>query len=119
MAITTRLTAVGEEFMPDPVEAQRFDPATGAPAAKPPSGGEGRPPRAESMLASLLLTTLRTLPAKTAIALAGLADLAMIASAFVLWLLVISEPTTLQLIGVGGYAVFVLVALMVRRRAQQ
>lgn len=104
MVATTRLTAVGEEFLPD-AEPARVDPAP-TPANK-----------SESMIASLLMMTLRTLPAKTAIALAGLADLAIIASAFVLWLLVIANPTTLQLAAVGGYAAFALLALFARRRS--
>jgi hypothetical protein len=97
----TRLTAVGDEFVQTPA-LEAPEPTT--------------PDRRESMLVSLLVMTLRTLPAKLVIALAGLADLAMIASAFVLWLLVIDNPTTLQLVGVGGYATFVLIALFVRRR---
>lgn len=105
MAATTRLTAVGEEFVPE-APALRID----APAAS--SAGE----RAERALLSLLMVTLKTLPAKTLIALMGLADLAMIGSVFVLCLLVIRQPAPLQLGGLAGYAVFVLAALKLRRR---
>lgn len=107
MAVTTRLATIGEEYVPDHA----------APNIMPEPAAPSQPSRAESMMASLLMMTLRTLPAKTAIALAGLADLAMIASAFVLWMLVIANPTPLQLMGIGGYAAFVLVALLVRRRS--
>lgn len=98
----TRLTAVSEEFVPDraPLDLS--------------IAAESAPRRAESALMSVLVLSLKTLSAKAVAALAALADLAMIASAFVLWLLIIGGPTPLQLIGVGGYAVFVLIALLVK-----
>ena len=98
----TRLAAVGEELVPDDIPA----------SAPPPTP---RDERAESALRSLLLVTMRTLSQKTLIALSNLADLGMIASAFVLWLLIIREPSALQLWAVGGYALFVLSAIWVRR----
>jgi hypothetical protein len=106
MALTSRLTPVGEEFVPD------------RPAIEPPvESAPSAPRRTESMIASLLMMTLRTLPAKTAIALAGLADLVMVASVFVLCLLIIAHPEPLQLAGVGGYAIFILIALIARRKS--
>jgi hypothetical protein len=107
MAQTSRLTTVSEEFVADRPDV---DVPQAGPAPAP------RPRRVESAIASMLMMTLRTLPAKTVVALAGIADLAMIASAFVLWLLIIANPTLLQLAGVGGYAIFVLIALVARRR---
>lgn len=71
--------------------------------------------RAQSALTGILITSLKALSQRTIVALASLVDLALIASAFALWLLIIREPTTAQLIGVAGYALFVLVALWMRR----
>lgn len=106
MVQTSRLTAVAEEYVPE-------RPAGELPQGEPQTQ---QPRRVESAIASMLMMTLRTLPAKTVVALAGIADLSMIASAFVLWLLIIANPTPLQLAGVGGYAIFVLIALVARRR---
>ena len=102
----TRLQAVGEE------EAALIgeEPAVSVPNVP----RETR--RAESALTGLLITSLRALSQRTVVALASLVDLALIGSAFALWLLIIANPTTYQLIGVAGYAVFVLVALYMRRR---
>lgn len=73
--------------------------------------------RAQAALTGLLLTSLRALSQRAIVALASLVDLALIASAFALWVMVIREPTILQLVGVGLYASFVLVALMLRNRS--
>jgi hypothetical protein len=72
--------------------------------------------RAESALTGLLITSLRALSQRTIVALASLVDLALLGSVFALWLLIIANPTTYQLIGVAGYAVFVLIALYMRHR---
>ncbi len=71
--------------------------------------------KAESALTGLLFTSLKALSQRTVVALASLVDLALIGSAFALWLLIISNPTPLQLTGVAGYAVFVLCSLWMRR----
>ena len=79
-----------------------------------------QPPRstvAQDALTGLLLTSLKALSQRTIVALASLVDLALIGSAFALWLLIIANPTPLQLIGVGGYAAFVLIAIYMRRKA--
>ena len=58
---------------------------------------------------------LKVLSQKTIVALASLVDLSLAASVFVMWVLVIAQPSILQLVGLGGYAVFVLLALFMRR----
>jgi hypothetical protein len=73
-------------------------------------------PRSEATFANLLAVSLRALSQRAVIALASLVDLALIASAFVLWLKVIREPTVLQLGGIGMYAAFILTAIYARKR---
>jgi hypothetical protein len=72
--------------------------------------------RTEHALTGLLLTTLRTLSQKTVVALASLVDLALIGSVFALCLLIVKEPSALQLVEAAGYAVFIGVSLWLRRR---
>ncbi len=74
------------------------------------------PPRAESALTGLLALSLRALSQRALVALSSLVDLALIASCFVLWLRAMDSPSTLQLMGLGGYSIFILVALWVRRK---
>ena len=73
-------------------------------------------PRGEAAFANLLAMSLRALSQRALIALASLVDLALIASAFVLWLNVIREPSVLQLVGVGMYAAFILMCVFIRHR---
>jgi len=103
VAQSTRLQAVGEET------AELVGERPALPAPQPST-------RSHDALTALLITTLKTLSQRTVIALANLGDLALMASVFVLWLMVIGQPTVPQLIGVGGYAAFALVALWARRR---
>ena len=108
----SRLTAVREEDAPLLGEEQPR-----APLGLGIAGNASREtPRAQAALTGLLLTSLRALSQRAFVALASLVDLALIGSAFALWLLVIREPSVLQLTGVGGYAVFILAAIMLRRR---
>ncbi len=72
--------------------------------------------RAEGVLTGLLLTALRTLSQKTIVALASLVDLGLIASVFALCLMIVSEPSTAQLIEAAGYATFILTSIYIRRR---
>lgn len=97
----TRLQAIGDEDV-----ALLGD-------ASPPVSHETS--RTERVLTDLLLTNLRALSQRTIVALASLVDLMLIASAFALWLRIIASPTTPQLIGVAGYAGFVLISLWLRR----
>ena len=96
----SRLTPVGAA---EPVE---LDLPVNAPEAV------SKPSR--DAIAAGLMLALKTLSQKTVVALASLVDLIMIGSAFVLWLLIISQPSTSQLIAVGLYAVFVLITIYVR-----
>ncbi len=90
-----QVTLIGEEPVPQPAP---------------------RPSATQSALTGLLLTSLKALSQRTVVALASLVDLALIGSAFALWLIIIANPTTPQLIGVAGYGAFVLIALFMRRR---
>jgi hypothetical protein len=71
---------------------------------------------AQSTFTSLLTVSLKALSQRAIVALASLVDLALIASAFVLWLNVIQQPNILQLVGIGMYAAFILVAIWARSR---
>jgi hypothetical protein len=99
----SRLQAVG-----DPEQIEMSEPDISVPP-KP-------NPVAQAAIAAGLMLALRTLSQRALVALAAMADLMMIASTFILWLLVISNPTTLQLVGVGLYAAFILVAIYGRNR---
>jgi hypothetical protein len=105
MAQINRLKPVGED---EPLELITDPPP---PRAAPPPQG-----RDIQVLTTMLLTALKALSQRTIVALASLVDLALASSVFVLWVLVIAQPTTLQLIGLGGYAMFVLLALYMRRK---
>jgi hypothetical protein len=103
MAQTNRLKPVGEdEPVPDLIQA--------APprSVQPPSQNLDR-------ITGMLMMALRALSQRTVIALASLVDLALAGSVFVLWLLVIAQPTQLQLVGLGMYGAFILICLWLRR----
>jgi hypothetical protein len=65
---------------------------------------------------SVLLLLLKTLGKRTLIALAALFDLALCASVFYIYLIVLEAPSTLHLVGSGMYAVFTLAVLFSRRK---
>ena len=73
-------------------------------------------PRGAKLASDAIFLALGALTKRAMVALASLADMAMIGSAFVLWVLIIANPTILQLVGVGAYGTFILAALMMRRR---
>jgi len=95
---STRLTAVEETDVPEI--------ATAAPPQ----------PNVSHALASLMFLTMKALSQKSLVALAALTDLAIVSSAFVLWLMVITNPTQAQLVGVGLYGLFVLAVIWWRGR---
>ena len=99
----TRLQAIGEESIPELIGTTE--------AIQPPPA----PPR-DSAWTSLLILSLRALSQRAIVALASLVDLALLASVFVIALLIIRDPTVLQLVLAAGYAMFVTGALLVRRR---
>lgn len=103
----TRLQAISEEAVPTLLGTTEEVPL---PEPK-------RPAPIQDALTGLLITSLKALSQRTIIALSSLVDLALLASVFVLWLEVIANPTTLQLSALGGYAVFVLIALFLRRNS--
>ena len=67
-------------------------------------------------LTGMLMLALKALSQRTIVALGSLVDLALASSVFVMWLMVIAQPSVLQLVGLGGYAFFVLVSLYMRRQ---
>lgn len=72
--------------------------------------------RSERALTGLLMVSLRSLSQRAIVALSSLVDLLLLSSVFALLLIVISAPSTAQLIAVAGYAIFTLGALFMRRR---
>jgi hypothetical protein len=66
----------------------------------------------------LLLLSLKALSQRAIVTLGNLMTCGLVASAWVLWRSVLGNPTDLQLVGLGGYAVFVLLIDVVRRRAR-
>jgi hypothetical protein len=87
-----------------------------APAQPQPTIHAAPAPKRAPFDASLLIAALTALSKRTVVALAEIADLALIASAFALWLMIIANPTPLQLVGAGLYALLVLVAIWMRRK---
>lgn len=84
---------------------------------------EAQPPAPEPQASKLdaaafamLFTALKALSQKTVIAFANLYTLLLAASAFYIWVGVVTEPTILKLIGASLYSVFVLALCMVRRK---
>jgi hypothetical protein len=67
-----------------------------------------QPNKAQAAAFGLLLLALKSLSQRTVVALASLASLAMAASVFTVWFIVIENPTTLKLIGAGLYSSFAL-----------
>ena len=77
---------------------------------------EDEPSKTESALTSLLLLNLKTLSQKTLVALASMFSLITVASVFWLAMVIIHDPNVYQLVGLGGYALFVLAANVIVRR---
>jgi hypothetical protein len=103
MAQTNRLKPVGEdEPVPDLIQAAPPRPVQ-------------QPSQNLDRITGMLMMALRALSQRTVVALASLVDLALAGSVFVLWLLVIAQPTQLQLVGLGMYGAFILVCLWLRR----
>ena len=71
----------------------------------------------ESAATSLLLLSLKTLSQKTLIAASALFSLLTVISVFWLAMTVIHNPNVYQLVGLGGYACFILtINWIVRKR---
>jgi prepilin signal peptidase PulO-like enzyme (type II secretory pathway) len=64
----------------------------------------------------MLLLALKTLSQRALTAITNLFTVILVASAWWLWTNVLPNPTTQQLIALGGYALFCLLIEMVRRR---
>ena len=106
MAQTNRLRQIGaDEPVPELIQ----------PPAPPPPRVEPHQSANMQAITNMLMIALKALSQRTIVALASLVDLALAASVFVLWLIVIATPSVLQLVGLGIYAGFVLIALFMRR----
>jgi CHASE2 domain-containing sensor protein len=101
-ASRTGFTVIGETDVPDPP----------APAA-PPDHTAWTKANAEMLLLALKALSQRTLTAIT-----NAMTLLLVGSAWMLWWRVLPEPSVPQLVGLGGYAVFVLLIDVVRRRTK-
>lgn len=66
----------------------------------------------------LLLLSLKALSQRALVTIGNLMTCGLVASAWVLWWSVLGNPTGLQLIGLGGYAFFVFLIDVARRRAK-
>ena len=110
---TTRLRRIAEGPEGDePIPGVEFAEASAAaPQPAQPMGDRQR-----QIISAALQMALRTLSQKTVVALASMFSLLLAGSAFWIFLTVLSEPTVLQLVGAGMYAVFVLSLHLVRRR---
>ena len=72
-------------------------------------------PRVAPAIAAGLMLALRTLSQRALVALAAIEHLLLAGTVFALWLTVIMQPTTLQLVGLGMYGGFVLALIALRR----
>lgn len=70
----------------------------------------------ESAAFDVLMLSLKALSQKTVVALSTCFTGAALLSAWFLWYQVLPSPTPTQLIGVAGYAVFILALEWIRRR---
>ena len=75
-----------------------------------------QPSAAHVFNATAIVFGLKVLSQRAVVALSALFTAALVASAWLLWWSVLPNPTAPQLIGLGGYAVFVLLVEIVRRR---
>jgi hypothetical protein len=107
MAQTNRLMPVGEdEPVPDLIQAA------------PPRPVQPPPPPSENLqrITSMLMLALRALSQRFIIAIESILDFVIVGSVFWVALTVVTQPSPLQLTELGGYSVFVLAVLYMRRR---
>lgn len=74
------------------------------------------PNKTEQAATSILLLSLKALSQKAVVAAAALFSLLTVASVFWLAMSVIGNPNTYQLVGLGGYAGFILLINWIVRR---
>lgn len=99
-------TVIGEQDVPDP-------PAPAA--AADPAGSHAAWTKAN---AEVLLLALKALSQRTLTAITNAMTLLLVASAWALWWRALAEPSAPQLVGLGGYAAFVLLIDITRRRTK-
>ncbi len=97
-----------------PIEGGEGLPTFGAAPAEPSAEAAQLEARRRQASEAVFLA-LKALSQRAIIALASLVDLALIGSAFALWLMIIASPTTAQLVAVGGYSIFIMACLFLRR----
>ena len=108
MAGKTRLITLSEEG------DTTATPTTAAPTtASPPSEASDRAQVSAVEFLSLLLSVLSQ---RTVAALGHVFPIIVLASGFALWWRILPDPSDHQLIGVGLYAIFMLLILVVKRR---
>lgn len=95
-------TVIGEQDVPDPP----------APAA---AADHAAWTKAN---AEVLLLALKALSQRTLTAITNAMTLLLVASAWALWWRALAEPSVPQLVGLGGYAAFVLLVDITRRRTK-
>lgn len=85
---------------------------------EPPSAPqpEVQPSSAHMFQARAIMLGLHVLSQKAIVGLSALFTAGLVASAWALWWSVLPNPSTPQLIGLGGYAVFILLVEVVRRK---
>jgi hypothetical protein len=75
------------------------------------------PPVNQAAATNMVLLALRALSQRALTAVTNLFTVALVASAWVLWTRILPDPSELQLIAVGGYALFCLLIESIRRRS--
>ena len=109
MAGKTRLITLSEEG--DTTATPTI--ATAPTTASPPSEASDRAQVSAVEFLSLLLSVLSQ---RTVAALGHVFPIIVLASGFALWWRILPDPSDHQLIGVGLYAIFMLLILVVKRR---
>jgi len=108
----TRLRRIADESGESDAEDLLDPAATVAAPQHSPAMGEAQ----RRIVSTALQMALRTLSQKTVVALANLFSLLLAGSVFWVFLTILAEPTVLQLVGAGMFAVFVLSLHLVRKR---
>lgn len=101
-----------------PIEGGDGLPTFGAPPAEPSAEAAAQLEARRRAASEAVFLALKALSQRAIIAVASLVDLLLIGSVFALGLMIIDMPTPPQLIGVGGYAIFIMACLYLRRRGR-
>lgn len=100
---------------------RKFVPVDGGEAFTPPGSDIPQPPPAppfhETLAFQALMLSLKVVGQRALVAVSHLFTAASVASVWALCYLVLHEPNTTQLVGIGLYATFVLAVELIRRRS--